>query len=237
MNNTRKKNTNNRLKNNNKTKRTRFSPDYETFEDWLLNFKGSESYKKRIMRLHSIYPKASLSQLRGHPKSKEKNISELKPIPIYKRSWSELTNKERRSREKSLEVLSKVRKGQSLSKASSELHTSPETVIKNTNAFKKVNNKWVAKKQDKISRLMGIYENGKQEWIEIKDSRTASIIGKYNSTVREFLRTGNTDVLKQFEKPIKDSGGNIHYFETDPKKITEIIESQEEPEFYEIYKI
>ncbi len=214
-----------------------FSPDYKTFEDWLLNFKGSESYKKRIIRLHSKYPKASLSQLRGHPKGKEKNISELKPKPIYKRSWSELTNIERTSREKSLEVLSKVRKGESLAKASKELHTSPKTVIKNTNVFKKVNNKWVAKKQDKISRLMDIYENGKQEWIEVKDSRTASIIGRYNSAVKEFLRTGNADILKQFRKPIKDSKGNIHYFETDPEKIIEIIETQEEPEFYEIYKI
>jgi len=215
----------------------RFSPKYDTFEDWLSSFKGSESYKNRIIRLHSKYPNVSLSQLRGHPKARERVVSQLKEKPVYKRSWSELTRRELILREKSLDVLRKVRNGQSLSKASRELHIKPETVIKYTNAFRKSKGKWIAKFQDRISRIMSIYENGKQQWVEIKDSRIASGIGRYNSAVNQFLRTGNEDVLKQFIKPFKDSKGNLHYFETDPDKLNEIAESQEEPEFYEIYKI
>jgi len=218
-------------------KKSNFSIDYKTFEDWLNNFTGSKSYKDRIVRLHSKYPNASLSQLRGHPKARERVVSQLKEKPVYKRSWSELTRRERILREKSLDVLRKVRNGQSLSKASKELHIKPETVIKNTNAFIKSKGKWIAKSQDKISRVMGIYENGQQKWIEIKDSRIASRIGKYNSAVNQFLRTGNEDILKQFIKPFKDNKGNLHFFETDPDKLNEIAESQEEPEFYEIYKI
>jgi hypothetical protein len=187
--------------------------------------------------LHSKYPDASLSQLRGHPKAREKVVSQIKPEPIYKRSWSSLTNRELNRRMKSLEVLSKVRNGQSLSRASRQLHTNPETVIKNTNAFIKVKGKWIAKFQDRISRVMSIYENGKQQWIEVRDSRIASRIGKYNSAVNEFLKTGNKDILKQFKKPFKDAKGKLHYFETDPDKLYEIAERQEEPEFYEIYKI
>jgi len=214
----------------------KFSPKYPNFQEWLDNFKGSESYKNRIIRLHSKYPNASLSQLRGHPKARERIVSNLKQKPVYKRSWSELTKRELNVREKSLEALSKVRNGQSLSKASRELHIEPKTVIKYTNAFKKVKGKWIAKSQDRISRIMSIYENGKEEWIEIKDSRTASRIGKYNSAVKEFLRTGNKDVLEPYKKPFKDVEGKIHYFETDPDRLYEIAESQEEPEFYEIYK-
>jgi len=214
-----------------------FSIDYKTFEDWSSSFKGSESYKNRIIRLHSKYPNASLSQLRGHPKARERVVSQLKEKPAYKRSWSELTRRELILREKSLDVLRKVKNGLSLSKASKELHIKPETVIKNTNAFRKSKGKWIAKSEDRISRVMGIYENGQQKWIEIKDSRIASRIGKYNSAVNEFLRTGNEDVLKPFKKPFKDSNGNLHYFETDPDKLYEIVESQEELEFYEIYKI
>lgn len=215
----------------------RFSPKYKNFEDWLTNFKGSESYRNRIIRMHSKYPNASLSQLRGHPKGKEHIVSVLKPEPVYKRSWSELTKRELTLREKSLEVLSKVRKGQSLTKASKELQTTPETVIKHTGAFRKVKRKWIAKSQDRISRVMSIYENGKKEWIEIRDSRIASKIGKYNSAVNEFLRTGDIKVLKKFKKPFKDAHGKLQYFKTDPDKLYEIAEQQEEPEFYEIYKI
>jgi len=215
----------------------KFSPKYDTFEDWLDNFKGSEFYKNRIIREHSKFPNASLSQLRGHPKERERLVSILKPEPVFKRSWSSITKREKNQRTKSLDVLRKVKNGQSLSKVSRELHTTSETVIKHTNAFKKVKGKWIAKSQDRISRIMSIYENGKQQWIEIKDSRIASRIGKYNSAVNEFLRTGNEDILKQFIKPFKDSKGNLHFFEIDPDKLNEIAESEEEPEFYEIYKI
>lgn len=213
-----------------------FSPEYKTFQDWLSSFNGSDSYRNRITRLHAKYPNASLSQLRGHPKSKERVVSAIKPEPIYKRSWKSISRKDLNQREKSLEVLRKVRNGESLSSASRELHTSPDTVIKNTNAFRKVRGKWIPKSQDRISRVMSLNENGKQSWVEVRDSRTASRIGKYNSAVREFLRTGNTDVLKSFRKPFKDANGELHHFETDPDKLYEIAESQEEPEFWEIYK-
>jgi len=118
-----------------KRKKSNFSIHYKTFEDWLNHFKGSESYKNRIIRLHSKYPNASLSQLRGHPKARERVVSQLKEKPVYKRSWSELTKRERILRVKSLDVLKKVRSGKSLSKASKELHIKPETVIKHTNGF------------------------------------------------------------------------------------------------------
>ena len=215
----------------------KFSPKYKSFEDWLSGFKGSEKYRNRIIRLYSKYPDVSLSQLRGHAPEGKRFVSELKPEPVYKRSWSEITKRELRIREKSLDVLRKVRNGQSLSSASKELHIRPETVIKNTGAFKKVKGKWIAKSQDRISRIMSIYENGKQSWIEIRDSRTASRIGKYNSAVNEFLRTGNTNVMKPFRKPFRDAQGKLHYFEIDPDKLYEIAEQQEEPEFWEIYKI
>jgi len=218
-------------------KKSNFSTRYKTFDDFLKNFKGSDAYKNRIIRLHSKYPNASLSQLRGHHSAREREVSSLKERPLYKWSWGELTRNERVLREKSLCVLGKVRKGQSLSSASREFHIKPQTVIKHTNAFKKINGRWKAKSLDRISRVMSIYEKGQQKWIEIKDSRIASRIGKYNSAVNQFLRTGNEDILKQFIKPFRDSKGDLHFFETDLDKLNEIAESQEEPEFYEIYKI
>ncbi|MCL4420574.1 MAG: hypothetical protein M1477_02670, partial [Candidatus Thermoplasmatota archaeon] len=90
-----------------------FSSKYKSYEDWLYNFNGSQAYKNRITRLHSKYPNASLSQLRGHASNGKKPVSELKPEPVYKRSWSAITKRELNIRGKSLDVLSKVRSGQS----------------------------------------------------------------------------------------------------------------------------
>ena len=62
-------------------------------------------------------------------------------------------------------------------------------------------------------------------------------IGKYNSAVNEFLRTGDIKVLKPFRRPFWDAKGKPHHFETNPDKLYEIAEQLEEPEFWEIYKI
>ncbi len=214
-----------------------FSRKYKTYEDWFSGFKGSESYKNRIIREHSRFPDTSLTQLRGHASRGKRPVSELKEIPIYKRSWSSLNKRELSTRKRSLDALSKVKKGQSLTRSSKESQTSAKTVLKNTNAFKKIKGKWIAKSQDRISRTMSIYENGKQEWIEVRDSRTASRIGNYNNAVKQFLTTGNQDILKGFNNPIRDAQGQLHYLEPDPDKLTDIMEAQEEPEFFEIYKL
>ena len=214
-----------------------FSRRFKTYEDWFSGFNGSESYRTRIIREHSRFPNASLTQLRGHASRGKRPVSELKEIPIYKRSWSSLNKRELLTRERSLEVLTKVKKGQSLTGASKESHTSARTVLKNTNAFKKFRGKWTAKSLDRISRTMSIYENGKQQWIEVRDSRTASRIGKYNSAVKQFLTTENIDSLKEFKKPIRDAKGKLHYLETNQSRLMEIAEAEEEPEFFEIYRI
>ena len=58
---------------------TKFSPKYSTFQDWKKANPGNGEYENRIKRLHSLHPKASLSQLRGHPAKKRKPLSKLKP--------------------------------------------------------------------------------------------------------------------------------------------------------------
>ncbi|MEM3845429.1 MAG: hypothetical protein QXU98_06990 [Candidatus Parvarchaeota archaeon] len=115
-----------------------FSPKYKMFNDWQTSFKGSDSYRNRIVREHSKYPNASLSQLRGHASKGKKPVSELKPEPVYKKSWNSITKKELKLREKCLDVLRRVKNGQSMSKASRELHTKPGTVIMNTNDSKRL---------------------------------------------------------------------------------------------------
>lgn len=160
-----------------------------------------------------------------------------KKIPVYKKSWIDLTPRQKSVREKSLEILSIAKNSkQSLSEIAKKNHVSVRTVINNTNAFKKINNRLTPKRFDRISRIIKINENGKEKSIEIKDSRIASLVGRYHNAVKQLLNTGDFKHLKKFAKiKIKDSNGKTHKLETNFKKIINISERIEEPEFYEIY--
>ena len=155
---------------------------------------------------------------------------------LHRRHWNTLTPEEKELRARSLDVLKESRKTKkSLTKISRQNTISPKTVLHHTNAFKKVNRRWVAKKFDKISRSMMINENGKKISIEINDSRHASTIGKYNNAVKE-LKKGNKKKITEFsKKKIRDSNKNVHSFETDPDVIIRIEEKVPEPEFVDVY--
>ncbi len=217
----------------------RFSKRYRSFEDWKSTQDRHTDYIKRIARLHSLYPRASLDQLRGHAKLKARALRQAVPVPLHKRLWSMLSSKEQSARERSLEILSLARRnGTPLSQLSEEHQISIGTVLRNTNAFKKINGRWVPKKSDRISRVLLINENGNEVFIEINNPGQATLIGKYHSAVKEYLNTGNTDVLADFDgKRIKGSSGKWHTFETNPSVIREINARREEPEFYDIYRV
>ena len=221
------------------TQPKQFSRRIKTYVGWSAQAKPS-SYKERIKRLHALYPEATLSQLRGHPRKKEKLLSKLIPKKVFQLEYKELLPREKELREKSLKVLSKMRReGLSLSRASEieEIKISPKTVIRHTNALNFVRGRWKAKKYDKISRVMAINEKGNEIYLNIKNSRYASIIGKYQNAVKQFLETGDEKVLEPFRgKKIKDAKGNWHTLDTDPENLYEIHERREEEEFYEIYR-
>jgi len=215
----------------------KFSKSYDTYIEWRVDNPEDTPYNRRIIREHILHPDASLSQLRGHARKKEKPISQKRQVPKHKLSWQALSPKEKSQRKTALNVLSDVRNnGKSLYKACKEKGVTVKTVLKSTNAFKKVGNRWTAKEFDRISRIMKISEDDEETSIEINDSRTASLIGRYHNAVKKYLETGNTSELDKFKgKTIKDAQGNTHVFETDTEALDEIHESREDEEFYEIY--
>jgi len=145
---------------------------------------------------------------------------------------------ERRLREKSLEALSLVRREKlSLREAAKRVGLEPQTVIQNTNAFRKVHGRWRAKSFDRIPRTMIIYEKGRKIIVEIADSRTASLIGEYHNRVKQFLETGKSSFLRELpRKRFRDIKGKTHTLETNPKAIYRIKAREPTPEYFEIYK-
>jgi hypothetical protein len=214
----------------------RFSKGYKTYSDWRSKAKETP-YKRRIERLHGLYPNATLSQLRGHPKDRERGLVVIKPKPLFKLFQRQLSQRQSSIRSTAFDVLSQVRRGNgSLSRISRLYHTTPQTVLRHTNAFKKEGNRWKAKRYDKIERHMKINEKGREVSIRVKDSRYASTIGKYHSAVKQFLETGDESYLKPFRnKRIKDSKGKWHRLDTNPDHIYDIHEERVDEEFYTIY--
>jgi len=162
----------------------------------------------------------------------------MKAQPLYKRPWRKLSPRQKLLREKSLAVISELRntKNKTLPQAANNNDISAKNVIKHTNGFKKVNGKSVVKRWDRIKRMMRVNTKGKEKSIEIRDSRTASVVGRYHNAVKQFLNTGDKSKLSKFRnKKIKDSNGKLHRLETNPDEIIRINQRIEEPEYYEVY--
>jgi hypothetical protein len=140
--------------------------------------------------------------------------------------------------EDSLEVLSIMRKGNTIKEASKQVGISIPTVKKYVgSALKLKNHRLVANQSDRLLRKIRIYENGKESWITVRGNKKSSVIAQYHSAIGQRLETHNSTALKPFEnKSIIDSKGRHHRFETDVKKLVKIFEKREEPEFFTIYQ-
>jgi hypothetical protein len=209
----------------------RFSDQFPSFFDWKNNSKDT-SYSKRVSRLHYFYPNATLRQLAGREKLSSKRL------PISLVDPRGLLPSERKIRNDSLHILGRIRRSEDPHKVISDYNLSPEKLEKYLgNNLKHTKNTVKASSSDKIPREMIISENGIETSVIIRNSKSASIIGKYQNAKRYFLESGDDSKLKEFSKiKLKDIDGKIHRFETNPEKIIDIEDRKEEPESFEIYK-
>lgn len=88
----------------------------------------------------------------------------------------------------------------------------------------------------RLPRRMPIFSGGKQLAITV-NSKSAAMIGRYNSAVRQFLGTNDPKFLAEFKgRGVKDARGKLHPFETDPNTLYRLSSAGSEP-FEEIYRI
>jgi len=159
--------------------------------------------------------------------------------PLNRITWKNLTNKQKYQRKLVLEVLRLMRRGLSFSSATKESGISQYLSKKNLGRYlRKKSGRYIPTLTDSIQRSMEFYSRKEGRiFIIVKNSKDASLIGEYFSSVRQAIRTGDDSYLKKFKrKSITDAEGKKHYFETDLEKIYDIEEGIEEPEFREIYE-
>jgi hypothetical protein len=125
-----------------------------------------------------------------------------------------------------------MRKGLSLARASKLAGIDITTAQKNTNAFRRTRSGWRVKKDDQVPRVRVIYENGWKRIVEIRGSRTASLIGTYFNRVGRFMETRNFNLLKFLRrKTFRDSKGKRHVLETRELMVITLMAMEPRPEF------
>jgi hypothetical protein len=149
---------------------------------------------KRKMQA-KVNPKSGLARKNPGPR----NLDEyLATSDNFKESWNRAEH-----------VVSKVRNdGLSLRQASQEFHISPRTVIRLAGSAlrKRRNGKYAARSRDQLLRVLVIPTPDGLREIGVRDSREASLIGKYWAAVQKYLETGDAIDLRRIRrKQIKDA--------------------------------
>lgn len=108
--------------------------------------------------------------------------------------------------------------GTSLRKAAREFGIDPGQVTRLARSAlrKQKNGRYVARKTDRLLRVLSVLSaEGKRE-IALRDSRQSSLLGRYWDAVQHYLQTGDHSALKRFQgKKIKDANGKRHLLLTD----------------------
>ncbi len=136
--------------------------------------------------------------------------------------------------ERGLRVLSETK---DINAAARAIHVSIERfkrAAKRKNTIRRRQRNWTVVRS--LPRKMPIFSGGKQLAITVR-TRSASLIGRYMSAVRQFLRTNDPKYLADFRgRGVKDVNGKVHEFETDPNVLYRLSSAGGEP-FEEIYRI
>jgi hypothetical protein len=150
------------------------------------------------------------------------------------RHWEEnldsLTPKQEAKYYDAIEVLRKMRKGETLTNASKDVRVSPTTVKKYVgSALVKTKRRIVPHKEDGLLRRTKIYENGRLVSIQVRGNKKASRILAYRDSVERRIDNDKKDALVPFEGlVVTDFEGKRHRLETDVSKLKAILEKHEE---------
>lgn len=130
----------------------------------------------------------------------------------------QLPEKSFRARRRALRALDLMRDQDiSLTEAVRRANTSRRTMLKyaGRGLEKNESGEWDAKPWDRNVRLMELPQPGGTEVVPIQDSRTASKVGRYQTAVKKFARTGDDSALEDFENVTFQVNGEMLGFLTD----------------------
>jgi len=120
------------------------------------------------------------------------------------------------------QVTTEVRSGATLAQASRKFHIDPRTALRlGRPALRKLRNgRWVARKSDRLLRVLPMPTPKGLIDIGVPDSRQATLVGNYWNAVDLHRGTGDSSALRPFqEKYITDADGKRVPFMTDTDEL------------------
>lgn len=122
--------------------------------------------------------------------------------PTTARQYFSMSAKQQETWDSVGQVVSRMRDGISLLKASSEFRLDPAVVIRlgRSAIRRRKNGRYVAKKTDKLLRVVNVLTAGGRKEIATRDSRQSSLVGGHWAAVQKFLQTGDDSALLKFDK-------------------------------------
>lgn len=101
--------------------------------------------------------------------------------------------------------------------------------------IRKCGKRWIV--SARLPRRMLLFTDGRELIVTTRSSKSASLIGRYMTAVRHFLRTNDPSGLAEFAvASIKDTTGKVHPFEINPNVLYQLNSAGGEP-FEDIYRI
>ena len=147
----------------------------------------SPGYHRRLER--AAKRGQSLSEARGHA---------IAAQPM----WLSRRAADRNGYHKALDVLSRMRHGESLYGASRAVHTTPDSVQRYVGQalVRDPRGRYTAAPTDRFYRRMRFWDARGQLWVEPANSREASKLASYANAVRLYLTTGDARALHRFRR-------------------------------------
>jgi hypothetical protein len=120
------------------------------------------------------------------------------------------------------QMVTEVRAGASRRQAARKFGLNPQRLPQAARqALRKLRNgRWVARPHDRLLRVLVFPERKGLREVGVRDSRQASLLGKYWTAVERYRDTGDASALKEFRgKYIVDANGKRHRLLTDHRAL------------------
>jgi hypothetical protein len=141
--------------------------------------------------------------------------------PTTPRQYYAMSQRDQEIWDSVVHVISRMRDGVSLNRASEEFGITSSTVIElGRPALRKRNGQYVPTKTDRLLRVVTALTVKGKEVIATRDSRQASLVGGHWAAVQRYLQTGDHSALLRFQgTKVIDANKKRHLLLTNLKEI------------------